>query len=185
MEVRIMDKSMKWMAGLLFVVATVSIAMLSGVSDLGAQSPGRLQQQIQGNWTLVSIYNEWPDGRKLEQFGPDPRGSMMITPDGRFSIFFMKASIPKFASNNRIKGTDEENRAVVRGCTAYFGRYTVSGEKEGVVMLMIEGSTFPNWDGQKQRRLMFVSGDTLKVVTPASGIGGTSHIVWKRASFKD
>lgn len=176
-----MGKSMKWIAGLLLVIAVVSVAILLGVSDAQAQQPGKLQQQIQGNWTLVSIYNEWPDGRKLEQFGPDPKGSMILTPDGRFSILFMKANIPKFASNNRLKGTAEENRAVVQGSTAYFGRYMVASDEDGVVMLMVEGSTFPNWDGQKQKRLMSVSGDTLKVVNPASGIGGASYIVWKRA----
>lgn len=183
-KVKIMDKSMRWMGGLFFIVAAFSIAMVPGVSDVRAQESGSLQQQIQGNWALVSIYNEWPDGRKLDQFGPDPRGSMILTPDGRFSMFFMKANIPKFASNNRLSGTARENRAVVQGCIAYFGRYTVSSEKDGVVMLMVEGSTFPNWDGQKQRRLMSVSGDTLKVVNPASGIGGTSYIVWKRINLK-
>ncbi len=176
-----MDKFVKGMVGFIFIVAAASIIMLSGAADLQAQQSAGLQQRIQGNWTLVSIYNEWPDGRKLEQFGPDPRGSMILTDDGRFSIFFAKANIPQFASNNRMKGTAEENRAVVHGCLAYFGRYTVSSEKDGLVTLMVEASTFPNWNGQKQKRLMSASGDTLKVVTPASGIGGTSYIVWQRA----
>ena len=176
-----MVKSMKWMVGFIFIVAAASAMMLSGASDLQARQSGGLQQQIQGNWTLVSIYNEWPDGRKLEQFGPDPKGSMTLTADGRFSIFFAKADIPKFASNNRLKGTTKENRAVVHGCLAYFGRYTVSSEKDGLVTLMVEASTFPNWNGQKQKRVMSASGDALKVVTPASGIGGTSYIVWQRA----
>ena len=90
-------------------------------------------------------------------------------------------SPPKFASNNRLTGTARENRAVAQGCIAYFGSYTVQNEKDGVVMLTVEGSTFPNWDGQKQKRRMTVSGDTLQVINPASGIGGTSYIVWKRA----
>lgn len=176
-----MGKFMKRIAGLPFVIAAVFVVALSITSDVLAQQPGGLRQQIQGNWTLVSIYNQWPDGRKLEQFGHNPAGSMMLTPDGRFSLFFMKSGIPKFASNNRIKGTAEENRAVVHGCLAYFGRYAVTDEKGGVVTLSIEGSTFPNWIGRSQKRLMSVGGNTLKVVTPAAGIGGTSYIVWKRA----
>ncbi|MEE9912005.1 MAG: lipocalin-like domain-containing protein [Deltaproteobacteria bacterium] len=175
-----MGKPRRWIAGTSFVVVAVFIVILSGAVDLWAEPSAGLRQQIEGNWTLASIYNEWPDGRKIEQFGPDPKGSMMLGPDGRFSIFFMKASLPKFASGNRLTGTDAENRAVIQGCIAYFGRYTVSDDNDGVVMLMLEGCTFPNWDGQKLKRLMSLNGDTLKVVTPSSGIGGTSHSVWKR-----
>lgn len=176
-----MKKFMKRIAGLLFAIAAVLAVLSLTTSDAWTQQPGGLRQQIQGNWTLVSIYNQWPDGRKLEQFGRNPTGFMMLTPDGRFSLFFMKPDIPKFASNNRIKGTVEENRAVVHGCLAYFGRYAVTDEKDGVVTLSVEGSTFPNWVGRSQKRLMSVGGNTLKVVTPAAGIGGTSYIVWKRA----
>lgn len=176
-----MSKSMRWIAGISFVTVILSGVMLSGTMDLWAEPSAGLRQQIEGNWTLASIYNEWPDGKKIEQFGSHPRGSMMLAPDGRFSIFFMKATLPKFASNNRLTGTAKENQAVVQGCIAYFGSYTVQDEKGGVVMLMVEGSTFPNWDGQKQKRLMSVSGDTLKVITPSSGIGGASYIIWKRA----
>jgi len=175
-----MGKAMKWMVGLLFVIAAVSVGMFSGPSDIWAQQTDGLQQQIQGNWTLVSVCNEWADGRKVDQFGPNPRGSMILTPDGRFSILLMKASIPKFASNSRIKGTAAENRAVVHGCLAYFGRYTVLNGKDGVVNLIVEGSSFPNWDGKNLKRFMHAAGDSLKVTTPASGIGGTSYLGWKR-----
>lgn len=146
-----------------------------------AQEPGDLQKRISGNWTLVSIYNEWPDGRKLEQFGAQPQGFMILTPDGRFSIFFAKADLPKFAAGNRLEGTIDESLAVARGTLAYFGRYRVENDQEGVVELLVEGCTFPNWNGRKHKRLMSLSGDSLRVVTPASGIGGTSHIVWRRA----
>lgn len=176
-----MRKSIRWIAVIFFFVVVVSGILLSGAADLWAQPAAGLRQQIEGNWTLASIYNEWPDGRKIEQFGSHPRGSMMLAPDGRFSIFFMKAGLPKFTSNNRLTGTARENRAVVQGCIAYFGSYMVQNEEDGVVMMMVEGCTFPNWDGQHQKRRMTVSGDTLKVINPASGIGGTSYIVWKRA----
>jgi hypothetical protein len=176
-----MCKSVKLMAGFLFFIAAVFVGELSAPSDLYAQQPGGLQQQIQGNWTLISIYNEWADGRKVESFGSAPKGSMILTPDGRFSIFLIKKGIPKFASNNRVKGTAAENRAVIHGSTAYYGSYKVLNDKDGVVNLIVEGSTFPNWDGQKQTRFMSVTGDILKVVNPASAIGGKAYIIWKRA----
>jgi hypothetical protein len=110
-----MHSSIRWIAEIFFFVVVVSGVLLSGAADLRAEPPAGPRQQIEGNWTLASIYNEWPDGRKIEQFGSHPRGSMMLAPDGRFSIFFMKDTLPKFAANNRLEGTDQENRTVIRG----------------------------------------------------------------------
>jgi len=165
---------------LLFVII-LSVGTLSGASDLWAQDKGgTLTQQIQGSWTLVSIYNE-QDGKKIEVFGPNPRGTMILTPDGRFAMILMNASLPKFASNVRTKGTTEENKAVVQGSIAYFGSYKVAGEKENKVNLRIEGSTFPNWDGQEQQRSMTVMGEEMMYINPTPALGGgTNYIVWKR-----
>ena len=73
-----------------------------------------MAQQIQGSWILVSIYNE-QDGKKIEPFGSQPRGSMTITPDGRFSYILLRASLPKIAANNRMKGTPRRIRPLSRG----------------------------------------------------------------------
>lgn len=152
---------------------------LSGASKVNAQEKG--DGLAQGSRILVSIYNE-QDGKKTEPFGPDPRGTLLLTPDGRFSMIFMRASLPKFTSNSRMKGTVEENQAVVQGSVASFGKYTVVGDKEQTLNLHIEGSMFPNWDGVDQKRLMTVKGDELKVInaTPSIG-GGTNYITYKRA----
>ncbi len=176
-----MNRSIKEVARVLLVVAVLSGGVLSGASDVGAQEKGStLAQQIQGTWILVSIYNE-QDGKKIEPLGPNPRGFAIYTPDGRFSSILMRASLPKFASNNRIKGTVKENQAVIQGSLASFGRYTVASDKEQTVNLHIEGSTFPNWDGQDHKRVMTVIGDELRVTNPASTIGGTNYLVYKRA----
>ncbi len=105
---------------------------------------------------------------------------MVLTPGGRFSMIMMRASLPKFASNNRMTGTAEENQAVVQGSQAMFGTYKVVDEKEHKVMLHYEGCTFPNWDGQDLPRIMTVSGDEMKHTNPAAAIGGTNYVIWKR-----
>lgn len=176
-----MNWSIKEVARVLLVVAVLSGGTLSGASDVWAQEKGStLAQQIQGSWTLVSIYNE-QDGKKIDMYGPNPRGFMILTPDGRFSMILMRASLPKFAANNRMKGTAEENQAVVQGSHADFGSYAVAGEKEQTVNLHMEASTFPNWDGQDQKRVMIVKGDEMRVTNPFSTLGGTNYVVWKRA----
>ncbi len=165
----------------LLVFIALTVCTLSDVSGVMAQKKASdFDQKIQGSWILVSIYNEL-DGKKSDVFGPGPRGSMILTPDGRFSIIIMKASLPKFASNNRVKGTTEENQAVVEGSVAYFGSYKTVSEKENTVSMQIEGCTFPNWDGQNQTRIMAVVGDEMKLTNPVAAVGGTNHLVWKRA----
>ncbi|MGD0970788.1 MAG: lipocalin-like domain-containing protein [Desulfobaccales bacterium] len=176
-----MNWSIKKVARVLLVVAVLSGGTLSGASDVWAQEKAStLAQQIQGSWILVSIYNE-QDGKKIDLYGPNPRGSIILTPDGRFIYIIMRASLPKFAANNRMKGTAEENQAVIQGSHATFGKYTVASNKEQTVNVHIEGSTFPNWDGQDQKRVMIVSGDELKITNPNATTGGTNYMVWKRA----
>jgi hypothetical protein len=176
-----MKRLVRGVVGVLLVVAVFGVWMLSSSSDVSAQqATGSLAQQIQGNWTLVSMYNE-QDGKKTDVFGPNPRGFMLLTPDGRVSIIIMRASLPKFASNSRIKGTAEENQAVVQGSFAYFGKYAVVSEKDQTVSFYIEASTFPNWDGETQKRIMTVVGDEMKFVVPTAAIGGTNYLIWKRA----
>jgi len=178
----IMNWPIKGVSSALSVVAVLAVGTLFGASEVRAQEKGAgYAKQIQGSWNLVSIYNE-QDGKKTDVFGPNPRGSLLLTPDGRFSWILMQASLPKFASNARQKGTAEENQAVVQGSIAFFGRYSVVSDKEQTINLHVEGSTFPNWDGQDQKRIVTVNGDELKVVNPTPSLGGgTNHLIWKRA----
>jgi len=139
-----------------------------------------LSQQIVGTWLATSQYVD-QGGKKVEPFGPDPKGMAVYTADGHFILVLQKATLPRFASNNRMTGTDEENKAVVRGSIGYYGRYTLD-EKEGKIKLRYEGSTYPNWDGDEQVRLVSVNGDELKLVSPVSTVGGgVVNLVMRRA----
>ncbi len=174
-----MNKSIKKVSMLFLVAAVLGGGILSGASVARDQEKGsNLAQQIEGSWTLVSIYND-QDGKKIDVLGPNPRGLITYTPDGHFIYLIMRASLPKFAANNRMKGTAEENQAVVQGSHATYGKYQVVDEK--TVNYHIEGSTFPNWDGQDQKRVVTISGDELKMANPYASFGGTNYVIWKRA----
>jgi hypothetical protein len=177
-----MNQSIKKVVGVLLVVAVLSSGMWSGASAVWAkEKAGALVKQVQGSWTLVSVYVE-QDGKKIEPFGSQPRGVVTITPDGRFSYILLKANLPKVAADNRMKGTPEENQAIVQGSLAAYGTYTVVNEKEHAVKYHIEGSTFPNWDGQDQKRIWTVKGDELSVTNPTTTLGGgVAHLIFKRA----
>jgi hypothetical protein len=179
---KIMSKSVRQVVGVWPIIAVLVVILSGPTGVLAQQKSGTLAQQLQGSWVFVSEYSE-QGGKKTEMFDSNPRGSMILSPDGRFSIMLMRASLPKFAVNSRMKGTDDENRAIVQGSVAYFGRYTVESEQEQTVNLNlhIDGSTFPNWDGQDQKRVMTIDGDKLMVTTHFDD-GRTAHIVWKRGS---
>jgi hypothetical protein len=77
-------------------------------------------------------------------------------------------------------GTTEENKAVVQGSIAYYGTYSID-EAEGTISLHYEGSTYPNWIGDRQKRLVSISGDELRIVSPFTTVGGgKAYLVLKR-----
>jgi len=156
------------------VLATSSLALAEKAAKGGA-----LKQKIVGTWSLVSDVID-QDGGKVAPFGDDPKGAMIIAPNGTFSLVITRAEVAKFASNNRATGTDAENKAAVQGGIAYFGSYTVE-ESTHTVNLHLDGSTFPNWVGNDQKRIVDVSGDELRWKNPTTSLGtGVATLVWKR-----
>src|SRR5258705_13110432 len=103
-----------------------AVALVAFASHAGSkQQTGSLQGQIQGAWTMVSNVLD-QGGNKTEPYGPDAKGSVILTSNGRVVLVITRADVPKFASNNRTSGTPEENKAAVAGNIAYFGTYTVN-----------------------------------------------------------
>lgn len=156
-------------------LAALTLAFAANAAD---QKTGTLAKQLLGTWTLVTDTID-QGGTKLEPFGPTPKGTMLFTSNGRFAIVITRPDVPKFASNNRSTGTPEENKASVQGGIGYFGTYTVS-EADKTVNLHLDGSTYPNWAGMDQKRIMQLKGDDLTVTNPTSSLGGAAVLVWKR-----
>jgi hypothetical protein len=145
----------------------------------GAAQQQTLSQQIVGTWTYVSVDIVRPDGSRIPLYGPNPTGLASFDSNGWYLLLTSRRGLPKFASNNRAQGTTEENKAVVQGSIAHFGRYKVN-EADRTITFHIEAATFPNWNGAEQKRPFTVTGDVLKWTTAASS-GGTAEVVLKRA----
>ena len=113
-------------------------------------------------------------------YGDKPRGQLILTPDGRYSIVLTRAEMPKIASGSRTKATAEENKAVVDGSIAHSGRYTIDDGGKAITF-HIETSTFPNWNGTTQKRPLSMKGDllTYTVATPSGG-GASADVTWRR-----
>ena len=93
----------------------------------------------------------------------------------------MRSDRPKFASNNRLQGTPEENKAGVHGTISSFGTYSVN-EANKTYTIRFEGSSYPNVEGTESTRPFTIAGDELRVTNPAPTAGGPpSQLVYKRA----
>jgi hypothetical protein len=149
------------------------LSLAGSVRDAAAQGA----KSLAGSWAPVSSVSTDASGKKSDTFGPNPRGMLVFTSDGRYTLTIMRASLPKFAAKARTKGTAEENQAVVLGSIAHFGKYKV---EDKAIVFSVESSTFPNWDGAPQKRPFTVSGDQLRYTVPAASTGGTADLVWKR-----
>jgi len=90
-----------------FVVIGLGL-VLSGAAFAQQKS---VKEEIVGAWTLVSVTSEMDDGNKGEPFGPSPKGVIIFSNDGHFSLFQSRAEIPKIAANDRAKATPEEAQA--------------------------------------------------------------------------
>ncbi len=156
-------------------ITTMSL-LIGAVVSIAGNAFGQSAKDLAGPYTIVSVTIVQGD-KKIEPFGPSPKGVMMLDTNGQYVVTLMRPGLPKFASNNRNTGTADENKAIVVGSFTHFGTYSVA---DGHIIFRLENSTFPNWDGEEQRRALTVSGDELSY-TLTSTIGGTSTVVWKRA----
>jgi hypothetical protein len=79
-------------------------------------------------------------------------------------------------------GTPDENNSVVQGSIAYYGTYTID-EATRVITVEVEGSTFPNFTGGTQTRILSFNGDdevTYLNPTPSHG-GEPAKVTYRRA----
>jgi hypothetical protein len=147
------------------LVSTAHVAMAQSASDLI------------GTWQLVSALNTAKDGTKSEVFGPNPKGMMIFGPDGHFVQVLTRSGLPKFAADNRLQGTPDENKAIVQGSISLYGTYTVADK---TLVLHVESGTWPSWTGTDQKRpLTSYTGDELSWTLQAS-VGGTNVTTFRR-----
>lgn len=163
-----------------YLVMTVLVGVAGIATDACAQQkPAELRQHIVGTWSLSEQWVE-QEGKKIQRFGASPKGTSMYDGNGRFASILLRTDLPRFASNNPMTGTADENKAIVHGSFAAYGTWSIE-EQDGSLISQIDGSTFAGWDGQRQKRTLSIVGDEMKVCVPGAQIGGTACAVWKRS----
>lgn len=127
-------------------VSALTIVLLSLPTSVQAET----KNQLVGAWRMVSATID-PGGRKIPAYGETPHGLLVFTSDMHFVEVLTDGSAPRFASDARGEGTDEENRRAMSRSIGFFGTYTV--DDEGAFSgNRVDGATFPNWVGSTRTR---------------------------------
>jgi Lipocalin-like domain len=170
-----LETAMKSVLKSLPAITTLALALCIGTPKALAQ----VAADVVGTWSLVSL-TVTKSGSEVNLLGPNPEGQLIFGSDGHYVLLGVRGDLPKFAAGNRLLGTAEENQKIVVGNVAHFGTYTVDPAGR-VIVFRIQRSTFPNWDGDVQRRPFTLVGGRLTYITPGSFGYGAAKVVWQRA----
>jgi len=171
----------KWPIYRLAAVASLAL-LLALPSSNGLTQQVAPNAELVGTWDLVLVDNVLPDESRTHLYGPNPHGMLIFDSSGHYALQIMSNGRPKFAANDKSKGTAEEYKAAVQGSNCHFGTYTVNAADHSVT-LHVEHATFANWEGAALTWPFTIAGDESKFIVPHPTTGGpgvTGEIVWKR-----
>ena len=81
--------------------------------------PGKSDKEhLVGSWILISL-SAGDGAKETMPYGPNPKDTRWT--QRPFFDHAAASDLPRFASDNRMTGTPEENTPIVRGCIAYSG----------------------------------------------------------------
>jgi Lipocalin-like domain len=161
-------------------------ALAAGVAAafaIGSSATAQTPNNVVGTWRPISATLEI-NGVRSHPYGPEPQGMLVFTRDMHFVIVLRDPRLPRFASNERGQGTNEENRAAMAAILALYGNYTVdaAGNFSGNT---VHGSNFPNWIGDvrtTKELSMVVDGNRMTENFQRPG-GAKVVIVWERVKL--
>ena len=134
-------------------------------------------KQLVGSWKLSSwVIQVIGEQQATEPLGPNPKGRLVITPDG-YMVAIIAAANRKPATNN------DESAALLNSLLAYTGKVTTDG---GKITIKVDISWNELLTGQDQVRFVKVEGDKLSIRTaeqisavfPGKKVIGT--LAWER-----
>jgi hypothetical protein len=116
----------------------------------------QLVAQIVGSWRMTSwTYQTLETGEVRDALGPNPRGYINYSADGRMMVLVLNENRVTPAA---LVPTSEEKVALYDTMFAYAGTYTVEADR---VIHNIDMSWNKAWEGTQQVRFMTIDGRTL------------------------
>jgi hypothetical protein len=141
--------------------ATLFLVALATVSSLIPSTawPDESTKSLVGTWKLTDwtlrVVGETSD---KEPFGPNPKGRLVMTPDGYWIVIITGA-------NRHPAKTADEKVALFDSVLAYSGKYTIQGDKITIQIDMSGNEVFTGRN-QTQTRFFKIDGQRLIVRTP-------------------
>ncbi len=132
---------------------------------------GVMQNDVMGSWRLQSFHmHDVETEQRSEPFGPAPRGTLILHPDGRMAAMI----------------APRDRTVAPQSFVAYSGRYRL--EPPDRLVTAVDVSWIEAWVGTDQVRSYALEGDRLELSTPAGRMprqdGGEmtvmGRIVWVR-----
>jgi hypothetical protein len=152
------------------------------LSTANAWGQGKsIKEQIAGTWSLVSYDAIAADGSRKSLFSPKPKGTLMISSNGRYAMIIVHPDRPKkWGGKSRASVSTEELASAARGVVAQFGEWSLD-ESGKMLIRKNEGGLNPLAAGREQRVQVSVSGDELKTMDATSAFAGSAaETVWRR-----
>jgi hypothetical protein len=139
-----------------------------------------------GTWRLLSWENRsLEDGQVSYPLGKDATGYIMYNDDGYMFVAIMAPNRLRFAADDLLSATKEEEAQAEETYVSYCGRYDFLGD---TVVHHVEMSLFPNWMGGDQERLVELRGNRLTLSTRTlllRGIQQSAYLIWERLSTSE
>lgn len=132
-----------------------------------------------GVWSMSAAYRLHPDGTRSDDYGPAPRGLLVVLPDGRYCLQIYHTERAPFASPDYRKATAAEYQRAVLTASTHYGSVKLDQERQ-LLVFHIGAALNPGWDGSVQERPFELKGDTLAWRVPPRANGDTPVSVWKR-----
>jgi hypothetical protein len=156
--------------------ALVALAILTILTG-----PLAAQETLDGTWRLVSsTRTNTATGATTDSFGPNPRGYITYSRDGRMMVLIARSDRPKPESIAKI--TDEQRNRLFSSMLAYAGTYSFDGR---TIEHHIDISWNEVWSGTSQVRDVKKDGDRLVYTTQLApsaldGTMGFATLVWEK-----
>jgi lipocalin-like protein len=157
------------------LVAVSTVLALFAAGQASAQV-----KSLAGTYVLVTANTIDQTGQIKPMYGASPRGLLLMSSDGRYTLTIVAAGLPKFMAGTRHNSTPQEKEAVIDGSIAHFGTYSLA-ETGRTVTLTVQGSTFPNWEGTRITMPVSVAGDQYKFRLGKSEVGGIADLTFRKA----
>jgi len=151
------------------------VAILLASFSIQAQN-----SSIVGTWLLTGADKVLPDGSRVADYGANPHGIVIFTPDGYYSVQIYRAERLKFSSGDKFKGTPEEYKDASLSMSTHFGRYTVDPTNHSITFY-IDRSSVPNLDNTTAVRTYELDDDVLSWKVAPRQDGSVPVTILKRA----